>query len=658
MYITQVIARGLKRRDFDVTLDRANVITGDNFAGKTEILDAITLGLVGYSPALGNTPRATFGLCRGSLLEIELRFDTNDRLIRTWWLDGDAVKSKHTIPAGLKNNPLLATMLDANEYFALGPTDRTRYVFANCPVEIVTREEMQRRVDAVVEALDLEPAGVYALAPYFQQVDDKSNERFMKNQPKLTPQEEIATLLELVATDWTLQKNEAAQQQGTINTITAQRADEEPGAPLASLEDERASLTREIEAIQTRKDDIIGSFTKMTGDRMRRAAIAREISQTDKTRLDLVTLKEKLSLIEQAVAGFVPVTMERSQASLQLIADAQARKLAAYKVGAEAKVKYMDADKGLAALAGATVCPFCGATGEGWKELKRAQYVSEIEAANLVIASSEKSYQLNTAEEVAAKTTNADLLSEAKRQNDVIAQAEQVRAAISRLEPSMTKLESLNAELGRLAVDDPALTTKAETIQTELNIKNADLRALNVSITTAAGRAGDLVRMANAEKLRDAAEARKALAAAAGKELKLVQAEMVDGAFKPLLQVANAIFAGVLPFEIEYRDGEIGGRADGVWRGHKTMSGVERLLVYCAIQMALAARSPIRVANLDEMGRLVTKRIPNFACAILGAIRDGYIDQAFLVDPERGEIYTCAQLSAEDDLAFQVIAVS
>lgn len=662
MFITKLITRGLKRRDFDLALDRANAITGDNFAGKTEILDAVNLGLVGYSPALGNTPRATFGLCRGVRLEIELHFDTNDVLRREWWLEGDTVKSKHTIPPALKNCPTLAVMLNAEEYFALGATDRTRYVFANCPVEIVSRETMQTRVDGAAIGLKV-PEGVvavYDLSTIFEKIDEENRDRVASNTPPMTPQEEIAMLLELVRADYTNQEREEKTQQGTINGLTGQRADETKlSVPLATLEDQRVALNAEIAEIQSRREAVIGNFTKMKVDQVRRGQIASEISRLtgkgDRT-AELAGLKDRLALLAQTIAGFENVTTQRVQAVLQDIANAQTqRTLAASKV----TIATNQIGKHEAAIAGLdtlTACPYCGAAGEGWKELKRAEYLSAIKAEKKNRDDADIQVNRYGADVVASVEIKNSLAAESERQNGYIQSYNDTKDEIAKLEPALARVTALREEQDRLLPNDPALTAKAETIQTELNVKNDELRGLNGLITAAAAREGDLVRMAKAEKLRDEAKARKDLAKAAGTELKLIQSEMVAGAFRPLLAIANSIFAGVLPFEIEYRDGEIGARENGIWRGHKTMSGVERLLTYCAIQMALAARSPIRVALLDEMGRLHSKRIPGFTDAVLGAIADGNVDQVLIVDPERGPKYQGTGIGG-DLLAFHVIAV-
>ncbi|HVY61151.1 MAG TPA: hypothetical protein VHF22_05825 [Planctomycetota bacterium] len=174
------------------------------------------------------------------------------------------------------------------------------------------------------------------------------------------------------------------------------------------------------------------------------------------------------------------------------------------------------------------------------------------------------------------------------------------------------------------------------------------------------GRASELQRLAQAETDRDSAKKEQAIAEAAVAKLREIQGKMVAEAFRPLLEEANRLFRGALPFSLEYNaeKAEIGRRAGGVWVGHKTFSGVEKLLTYAAIQMALAAKSPIRIMLLDEMLRAQnTDERPVFdelVDACKQAVREFGIDQFVGVIPGNASSY--AGLSDNSDC--KVVAVS
>lgn len=643
MYPTRVIARGFKRGSFDVALSRANVITGDNFAGKTQILDAVRLALISYLPELGKRPSDTFELASGKEMAVELHFDTGDIIVHEFWLEGNSVKQERTVPESLKDCSLLTVMLNAEAYFELGATDRTRYVFANCPVDVLSQEQIAARVAKVAPGYDMAQA--------FAGADVNANDELP------TPQEEMEAVLQYVADHWKNLSASEKMHQGTINGITTQRADEEAGLPLATLQDMKAALARSITEINDRRGRHLNSFTQMKSDARRRADIEREIQHGTKSRAQVVDLKDKLAKFDVQVASFVTVSHEAITASADRWGQLRSALEVFAKGKAAATVLLAEAEAEIAAIGKADRCPYCGAAGEGWKEIKTAEYGAAILALNKTIAETEAGIAKTKADIVEAEMGHRNLVGEAQRQNGVIQQRTQTLAELGKIEPTLERYKTLEEERARLMADDQALTAHVEAIQTELNIANEELRGLDAAIEKAAGRANDLLRMATAEKERDATVKLKELAAAAGKELKAIQAEMVEGAFRPLLQTANAIFAGVLPFAIEYKNGEIGARAGGLWRGHKTMSGVERALTYCAIQMALASRAPVKVAILDEMTKLVSKRIPGFASALLVALQKGLVDQVLVIDPERGQLYPGHTLEVAPDFAWRIITV-
>lgn len=645
MYPTRIIARGFKRGSFDVTLSRANVITGDNFAGKTQILDAVRLALIGYLPELGKLPSATFGLASGKEMEVQLHFDNGDVIAREFWLEGNSVKQKHEIPESLKDCNLLTVMLNAEAYFALGPLDRTRYVFANCPVDLVTNENVMERVAKV--------APDYDMGAILDKVGEAIETAAARNDT-VTPQEAMELTLKLVAENWSRLGDTAKMHQGTINGITTQRAEEEAGLPVATLQDMKAAKTREVAEIMERRARFLGSFTQMKTDGERRKVIDREIQHGAKARARLVVLKDTQALLTTEIAKLVPVTREMQTTAAVRCSDLR-NIIATFTKGLQAATSQIAKDEAeLASLCSKTCCPYCAAAGEGWKEKKTRELQASINSLWLAAKEIEGKSETAKNDLVKADMHEKNLGGEQARQTEVTNRQRLGAVEIAELEPQLARYKALEEEKARLMTDDPDLTAKVETIQSELNVANEELRGLDREIEKAAGRAHDLQRMATAEKERDAALKLKDLAAAAGKELRLVQAEMVEGAFRPLLQNANAIFAGVLPFAIEYKDGEIGAREGGIWRGHKTMSGVEKALTYCAIQMALASRAPVKVAVLDEMTKLVSKRVPAFAERVLQSIEDGLVDQVLIIDPERGQLYT---KTYTQDLAFNVIAV-
>src|ERR1051325_3163219 len=69
--LTYISATGLKGRTFEYQLGKVDLFVGPSFSGKTAVLDAIKIGLLGYHPKLGRRSAATFSLASGEFMSIE-----------------------------------------------------------------------------------------------------------------------------------------------------------------------------------------------------------------------------------------------------------------------------------------------------------------------------------------------------------------------------------------------------------------------------------------------------------------------------------------------------------------------------------------------------------------------------------------------------------
>lgn len=645
MHLISISGRNIKGGDFDVSLSRANVIHGENYAGKTRIADAIRLLLVGHLPELGNTNGATFGLASGPFLEVSGVFSDGRTLRRRWTAKGDSVKMEVEVPEDWKGfRDVLCVMLNAEEYFKLGETDRVRYVFANCPSgDVPGREAIAERVLKAAPGLSL---GRFMAADYPMEARGLAGW--------------LEELIDKVAEDWKAAKEQSKRFEETARGLTHLRALDAQARPLAALEDERAKLEREHAGLLEQRGRVEAAYAEQKKAVERRGAIAREINATDKDAHDRVAQTEKLVMIlrERSAAG--------APAAVRPLQDAQIFCQRTYD-DARASLGRLQheinaLENELAEIDGKLVCPFCGASGSGWKVLRTADLAKRIDDlkgkhAAQVLAASAASVALEGA------VRSLDEAERAERRGALLAQTEaQVRAVLAALELRLARRTALEEERDRLPELDPALAEHVEELQGQINGNREQARALDAEVRQGVGRAHDLARLAQAETERDAAVARVDVCAAGGKELRLIQAEVVEGAFRQLLERANGIFGSVLPSPLAYRHGEIGTWRAGQWVGHRTFSGVEKALTYAAIQAALAAGSPVRVMLLDELGRMTARTAGVCARAILSAIDAGLIDQFVGIDPDRREPYDQTKVHGaggvvDDVLEFQVIDI-
>lgn len=626
MYLKHVSALNLKGANLDLDLTRATAIVGENHAGKSRITDAVRLLLVGHLPELGRKPSATFGLSSGAFMEVAGVFDAGDGsrdlvVRRRWWLDGDSVRSEHQVPEEWQGLTSLSVMLNAEEYFGLSDRDRVEYVFANVPGAEV----------------DLE--GVFARlrkdAPGFEPETPPGAEDF-------TAQEALTHNLNRAVDESKRAKDWAKRMEETVRGLTGLRAqDPVGGARKADLQDERARVEGALNELREKKGRLIGAYTQQKSDERRRADLQREIQHGQKDALTAADLREKEAHLVAGVGAFAgsEVTLEALQARQDEVS-ALAIRLAEKRRALQSAKEAADATAAeLAGIGALTACPTCGACGEGWRDFRVAELAARAEQqAAAVRAATEEAYQATRAESDARKAFTVAQGAFASQRN-LRQGLDQVRGQLATLAPRLARLDALREQAAAIPAPDPALAEAVDGIQGEINAREQEARSLESVMRQVDARDAELGRLAAAEGERDRALADREKWERAVAALRAVQAELVESAFRPLLAAANAFFPGLLRAQLDYRRGEIGMWVEGAWVAHGTFSGTEKALTYAAIQAALAARSPVRVMLLDELGRLTERNAKEVARFALKAIDDNRLDQFFGVDPERGWIY-------------------
>lgn len=645
MHLTSISGRHIKGGDFDISLSRANVIHGENFAGKTRIADAVRLLLVGHLPELGKTNPATFGLASGPFMEVSGILSDGSTIRRRWTAKGDSVKMEAEIPDHIRglSTPVLAVMLNAEEYFALSDRDRVNYVFANCPTgDLFSYESIAARV--------------LKAAPGLNMGTIMSSENCEKPLA-----EWIESFIEKVSDDWKAAKEQAKRFEETVRGLTHLRALDAQARPLAALEDDRAKLEREHTTLLEQRGRVEVTYSEQRKAVERRAAIAREINTTDKDALEKVSQDQKLELVLLEMQTVAKTPAPNVKALLEArTAAIRAKDAAKINLGA-LRHQVDETEKGIASIDEQKVCPFCGAAGDGWKTLRIAELsgrckdltekvgiqVNELGAASIELERAERAYEQGDRD--------------AQFRIHLGQEEARVRTRLSDLDRRLERRRALEEERDRLPAFDPLLDAHVQEIQGQINVNRQEARALDQEIRLGLGRAQDLKRLGEAETARDLAVAGAELCAIAGKELRVIQGELVEEAFRPLLEHANGIFQSILPSPLAYRDGEIGTWRSGQWVGHRTFSGVEKALTYAAIQAALSALSPVRVMLLDELGRMTSRSAAMVARCILGAIDEGLIDQFIGIDPERTQLYIETELrdrgEGVDPLGFQILEI-
>jgi hypothetical protein len=128
MKIKTIRYENLKGRSGECELGDATFIHGRNFKGKTTILDAVKLALLGYHPALDRTAQGVFSLCSGDKLEVVAAMDNGTDVLQRQWRrsNGSVTKAAH-LPLSWPDFPV--AVLDADAYFAASDRGKSELLF-------------------------------------------------------------------------------------------------------------------------------------------------------------------------------------------------------------------------------------------------------------------------------------------------------------------------------------------------------------------------------------------------------------------------------------------------------------------------------------------------------------------------------------------------
>jgi hypothetical protein len=642
MKLTTISWKNLKGSSGAWDLRAINVLVGPNAAGKTTRLDAIALLLLGYHPALGKLSRSTFSLCSGRDLEVQGEFDNGWRLSRRWYLKGDSVKSEVSLPPGLEEeDPVLAVMLDASTYFALSDREKVAYISANVPapesggdqvpVSALIEAELAKNEELSTGAIERLIAGLMAAA----------DERRLALEPgeTWTRQDSIEHALEFCVEAEKNAKAQAAKMQQTAQGLSALRAADEKPFDLSILDAKKAELDRKIIALHADKARYKALADQNRANNTRRAELANLPAQQAALEEKIAARRDSIAQIASALE-LIPGVDAEEQASLV----AERRDTDRTIAGLEADLRTLNIsiakdERDLAEISALKACPYCGAAGDGWREIKRL----EIEG-RLVDLRGKKDlieHELSRSREHSANLT-IKIGQATGHQNARTAKKDELAKAKGDLAPLEIQLANLvgrSEEIGRIPTDDPKPVADYETARSAIAVAEDELRKLEEQRRAAISRNGDLKRLAEAETGRDQAKLDQAVAKAAAEAVREIKARSVAETFGPLLAIANGIFGGILKSPISYHDGQVGTWRDGVWVSHQTFSGTEKLLTYAAIQAALASKAAVRLMILDELGRVDDTNLANVMAQIAIAIGDSSVDQAICVDNGRARLY-------------------
>lgn len=627
MRLKTIKATGLKGRTFNYEVGPAVVFTGPSFSGKTAVLDAVKVGLLGYHPELGKRASDTLKLSGSGRLEVELAFDDTELIRREYFLAGQSAKSVNA------DEPFMhPALLDITEYFAMSGPERLRYVLASIPLP-----EFPDGADpdaAVVKAL---------MAITCKDVDPEAQEAALKEACVLARElgeareAEGATVgewLEGLIDSMNAKKKEAdaacKQFAGLAQGSTQLKAGA-PTAPARNVEPELRAAQERLQKIRSELHALRESVTTNAKHNDRIEWLKRQLAATPNNAEAIAGIESFLLDIAEVLKGPCPDAMVPYKRMMELQEEIGIKTAEKNRLGQELQKLVNEHDRNMKLDA----CPFCKSKKKGWQEAIVAEHEAKVrENGALCAAIDEALNKLVKAKDEASReyqTVNA----RATAHRDAQRQQGEQQNRLHKLRTVDKQFEQYKIELAALessrppAVDGfrvPELETEERLAVSEVERLDGENRRFIASRATEAQ-----VLKANAAHARE--KARVEVFKQGAGAIRLLQQVIMDRLFTGMMDTMNRFTRGILKAPLEYVDGDIGYKDErGRFVSHECFSGTEEALAYAALSVALAAKAPFRLVVIDELGIADFNTKSMMLARMVELVNDGIIDQFFGAD--------------------------
>ena len=602
--ITKVEASNLKGYSFSYKLEPLTIIAGPNFSGKTAVLEAIRLALLGYIPEVGKRDSATMELASERSLSVSLSYsDRPEPTVRTWNEGKPSVSGERS---EWKDLPLL----HAEHYFSLTDRERTQYVFERVKLPGFTIEEILAR-------LQNEPFGTDVTAQH-----EKARSEFIALLRRLVPADQdiqtwLASCVRSCKENYTKWNGRAKDTQGATRILTELKNREQSGAvPVEHIQKMITTGRNVIDELLQRR----GSILRGREEREIAAAWVRKLQGwLDEDRRDW---DHEISKREEQIAK-----LKKSKPAKNL-ADLEKRQLALSEEMAVARKQGEEIAQVLTELAEHDACPYCKSKARGWQTKVQEELVmQQVILGNSLFPLGEELVGVETSLEK-ERATQARYEADQEKASRLTLEVKKMRE--SRTMEKNHRARWTEERDGYAEKLKQSQTEPLEDVDAELQKAQQAMREWETKLSEAQRLAQDLKRAAESELAHRHAQASLDVVKLFGRSIEETRRQMIEQVFGTLLKKANVICDGILPSPLAFHNGTVGRWRDGRFIPHRTFSGVEKSLTYVAIAMALAGGGPLL---LDELGRMTEKIRRSVMDRIAIALREKLIAQAIVIIP-------------------------
>lgn len=683
MHITNIDYYGLKGQTHSRILTNLTLVTGENRSGKTTVREAIILAITGQHPTLGKTNQAIMKLANSSVLRVSAT--VGDQTVRRQWErgTGGSVTTDHTVPDGWQDG-LDEIAFSPRKFIELTPKPRLDYLAAMADADAI------RNIVSEVSVTD--DIAIDPTLPPFEQLTQLEAELIDRRKSAKQERGRLKSHL---------QELQAGGPEG-------QRPDDDPTENALALRKKEAEASQKLEAVESRIRVLKRTIAELEKDTQidvefsalsdaeteqlaeltarQSAAIAsnparqRIESEIDELRHNLLP-ETQLNEAKTLAANPEPHVPANGSVDLQgRKAEAEAD-MRALRADLDAKKEAVDAlDEETQVTLRLESCPTCGSEGDHWHAAYAQQRKKVEDLAATKMANAQRAFDrierqweqlvcdiaaAETAERLHHEWKEARLLvEEAGRDTEKIAtleaeakglpafteaDARQLQSLEQRAKAAksaevsaeaVAKITTARAELEQLEGEHSQVTREAGTFTEQAQAADAAVKRWNDHAEHDTAITETTERLAAAETAVETAEKRCT-------EVTDAKGRVLEATWLPITGVATRVLRAVFDDDTVSAYGtatDFGLRDGAGFRPFETLSGSEQVCCAFAFGLAIASRSKIPVAMVDELSRLDPVCRARFFLCCEDLIDDETIGQIVVFD--HGQLPDSAAQSA------------